>query len=61
MQIKEVKAFRQRLIRAGFKVNYIYRYGSLYDVSVIAPNGERIERCMSVIEMNNTPHLVWFD
>ena len=62
MQNNTVKAFRQRLIRAGFKVKYIYHYrGDLYDICVIDSDYNIIKRKLSLIEMDCIPRVVWFD
>ena len=62
MQANEVKAFRQRLIRAGFDDISIYDNGNgTYTLYCTAPNGVRIiERSLTVLQMNNIPHLVYF-
>lgn len=62
MQPNEVKAFRQRLKRAGFKIEYIYETNrGIYVVRCTSPSGEVIRRELSLVQMNNTPRLVWFD
>ena len=62
MQVNEVKAFRQRLIRAGFKVKYICHYrGDLYDICVIDSNHKIITKRLSVLQMLCIPRVVWFD
>lgn len=62
MQNKKVRAFRQRLVRGGFTDISIYdnAYGR-YTVYCTSPDGEKIRRNMTIVEMNNTPHHVWFD
>ena len=62
MQEKEVRAFRQRLVRGGFTDISIYdnAYGR-YTVYCTSWTGEKIRRNMTIAEMINTPHLVWFD
>ena len=62
MQNDVVKAFRQRLVRAGFTDIHIYVYADdLYNVRCISPSGKRIYRRMSSVDMFCTPRLVWFD
>lgn len=62
MQPNEVKAFRQRLKRAGFEVVYIFcSTPGIYVVRVVSPSGEVIRRELSLTQMNNIPRLVWFD
>lgn len=62
MQPNFVKSFRLRLERAGFKNICIYRFKyGFYSVHCIAPNGVKIERLMSKLDMDNCPHLVYFD
>lgn len=65
MQDNIVKAFRQRLIRAGFTDISIYDlhycYPGYYDVDCISPNGEIIHRRLSLLKMSVIPRLVWFD
>ena len=62
MQRNEVKAFRQRLIRAGFNDVSIYdNCNGTYTLYCTSPNGVRIiERSLSVVQMNNIPRLVYF-
>ncbi len=62
MQRSEVKAFRQRLVRAGFKDICIYeQFLGVYIVSCRSEYGERINKVMTIGQMNNTPRTVWFD
>lgn len=61
MQPNYIKAFRQRLIRAGFDVQYIFMCGSVWDVYVIDPCGKRICRSMTKEEIEATPREVWFE
>lgn len=62
MQRNEIKAFRQRLVRAGFRNIMIYRFGyNSYQVSCISSSGLRINRTMTLYEIINTPCVVWFD
>lgn len=62
MQNNIVKAFRQRLVRAGFQDIGIYDLGNgCYKVCVISSTGEYIRRNMTLLEMHNTPRTVWFD
>ena len=62
MQRNEVKAFRQRLIRAGFKDIFISEnVDGTYYVSCKSPNGYYVKRLhMTVVQMNAIPHLVYF-
>ena len=62
MQNNEVKAFRQRLVRAGFTDICIFDcYNGLYQVYCTFPDGKRINKKMSIEEICNTPRVVWFD
>lgn len=62
MQCNAVKSFRQRLSRNGFTDISIYDCGyGRFSVNCTSPSGERIRRSLTVIQMNNIPHLVWFD
>lgn len=62
MQNNDIKAFRQRLVRGGFTNIRIYHYKfDLYSVYCISSSGEIIDRLMSIFEIRNTPHEVWFD
>lgn len=63
MQCKEVKAFRQRLIRAGFTKVVISYYGQgLYKVFCFPPGSrDFICKYLRVSDMVNIPRLVWFD
>lgn len=64
MQNNEVKAFRQRLIRAGFKdisIKYCYDGSGDYRVSCVSPMGTPIHRRMDILMMRATPRVVWFD
>lgn len=62
MQSNDIKAFRQRLLRAGFRDVSIYdnAYGR-YTVYCTSPIGEKIRRNMTLEEIRNTPRTVWFD
>lgn len=62
MQSNDIKAFRQRLVRAQFTDISIYDNGyGFYTVYCISPKGEKIQRRMSITEIRNTPRIVWFD
>lgn len=62
MENNIVKAFRQRLKRAGFTDISIYsQFNGSYFVSFRDKAGKCDCREMTEIQMNNTPHLVWFD
>lgn len=62
MENNIVKAFRQRLKRGGFTEISIYnQYNGTYRVYFSDRDGNRVSREMTEIQMNNTPHLVWFD
>ncbi|MBO5395391.1 MAG: hypothetical protein J6A97_00755 [Clostridia bacterium] len=62
MQRNEVKAFRQRLVRAGFTDICIYeQFTGDYIVSCRSSTGDRINKVMTIAKMNNTPRVVWFD
>lgn len=62
MQIKEIRAFRQRLVRGGFRDISIFDCGyGFYSVCCTSRYGEKICRRMSLVEINATPHLVWFE
>ena len=62
MQNNTVKAFRQRLVRAGFTDICISNsYRGYYFFSCISPDGVKIERLLTEIEMINIPRTVWFD
>lgn len=63
MQHNDIKAFRQRLIRAGFKDVSIYSnfLESSYSVFCISPNGERIYKKLTLVQIRNIPRTVWFD
>lgn len=57
-----VKAFRQRLKRGGFTDVSIYdQCNGKYTVTFRDINGRYDRREMTEIQMQNTPHLVWFD
>lgn len=62
MQRNEVKAFRQRLIRAGFEDISVYNNcNGTYTVYCTAPDGTKIRLSSVTLEyMNNTPRTVWF-
>lgn len=65
MQINEVKAFRQRLVRGGFFDISIFEradgsytvYCSRYEKNEVVNYREH----MSVERMINTPRVVWFE
>lgn len=61
LQNNIIKAFRQRLFRAGFRDISIYnlRYG-FYSVSCTSPTGESITRRMSLAEIEKSPRRVFF-
>ena len=62
MQRNEIKAFRQRLTRAGFTNIHISSFADdMYYVSCQSSDGDKFIYIMSIVEINNTPHLVWFD
>ena len=62
MQPNEVKAFRQRLKRAGFDIDYIYETKrGTFVVRCTSPFGEVIRRELSLLQMSYIPRLVWFD
>lgn len=62
MENNIVKAFRQRLKRGGFTDISIYnRCKGEYTVSFFDRDGKYDCRVMTEIQMQNTPHLVWFD
>lgn len=63
MQRNEIKAFRQRLVRAGFTKICIDHYGQgLYKVFCIPPDGKGfISKMLRVSDMVNIPRTVWFD
>lgn len=62
MQNKNVKAFRQRLVRAGFVDISIYKnYRGIYYVRCVSPEGKSIQVQLTEIEMNYIPRIVWFD
>ena len=57
-----VKAFRQRLKRGGFTDISIYNQcNGKYTVCFRDSDGKYDSREMTEIQMQNTPHLVWFD
>lgn len=61
MENNIVKAFRQRLKRGGFSDIKIYNhFDGTYSVN-FRYNGKYQRRTMTLIQMQNTPHLVWFD
>lgn len=62
MQRNEVKAFRQRLIRAGFEDISVYdNFDGTYTVYCTAPDGMKIRLPRVTLEyMNATPRTVWF-
>lgn len=55
MQSNVVKAFRQRLIRAGFTSVSIDCYGVFYFVSCVSPDGDCISKHMDEREMISSP------
>ncbi len=55
MQSNIVKAFRQRLIRAGFTSVSIDCYGGFYFVSCVSPDGDRVSKHMDEREMMCSP------
>lgn len=62
MENNIVKAFRQRLKRGGFTDISIYnQYNGKYTVYFRDRDGNRDSREMTEIQMQSTPHLVWFD
>ena len=65
MQINEVKAFRQRLVRAGFFDVWIFnRYDGTYSVECSRlENGmvKYYKRVLTVVEMDALPRVVWFE
>lgn len=65
MQINEVKAFRQRLVRAGFYDVWICnRYDGAYTVECSRfENGivKHYKRVLTVVEMVALPRVVWFE
>lgn len=62
MENNIVKAFRQRLKRAGFTDISIYNeFNGSYRVFFRDKTGKFDGRVMTEIQMKNTPHLVWFD
>ena len=62
MQRNEVKAYRQRLLRAGFTDIFIMDNGNgTYFVSCTAPDGTRIREHRVTIEtMCATPKVIYF-
>lgn len=63
MQSNVVKAFRQRLVRAGFSTISIWeRSDGSYFVDCFAPKTfEKISLVLSEAQMQNIPRTVWFD
>ncbi|MBQ8740614.1 MAG: hypothetical protein IJY79_03585 [Clostridia bacterium] len=62
MENNVVKAFRQRLKRGGFTDISIYdQCNGTYAVHFRNRDGVCDRREMTEIQMQNTPHLVWFD
>lgn len=62
MQANFIKAFRQRLVRAGFTDIRIYDdYNGRYTVWCTDPGGKKIRASMTQGEIENTPKVVWFD
>ena len=62
MENNIVKAFRQRLKRGGFSdISIFGQCNGTYRVYFCDSHGNRDYREMTEIQMQNTPHLVWFD
>lgn len=62
MQVNEIKAFRQRLVRAGFSNIHIYEYKyGLYHVICTKPNGQKVDSIFDLAQIRNIPRLVFFD
>lgn len=63
MQSNVVKAFRQRLVRAGFSCISIWeRSNGSYCVDCMAPfTFENISVVLTEIQMQNIPRTVWFE
>lgn len=62
MQNKVVKAFRQRLVRAGFTDISIYNnYRGTYYVRCVSPEGKAIQVQLTETQLDNIPRVVWFD
>lgn len=61
MQDNRVKAFRQRLVRAGFTDISIFADGNdQYTVYATDRFGLKYRECMSVIRMESLPRITWF-
>lgn len=62
MQCKEVKAFRQRLERAGFTDISIFKeFDGDFIVSCRSKTGDLINKVLTIPQMQNIPRKVWFD
>lgn len=63
MQHNDIKAFRNRLVRAGFKDISIYNNyrNSSYQIYCVSPSGERIRKILTLAQIRNIPRTVWFD
>lgn len=62
MQSNIVKAFRQRLVRAGFTdINIYDNFDGSFSVGCVSPQGERVRRRMFLSQIQNSPRVVWFD
>ncbi|MBE6638692.1 MAG: hypothetical protein E7616_04455 [Ruminococcaceae bacterium] len=62
MQPNFIKAFRQRLVRAGFTDIEIYdNYNGRYSVWCTDLNGNKIRVNMTKEEIVNTPRVIWFE
>lgn len=60
MQSNIVKAFRQRLIRAGFTDVTIFNcYNGSYYVSCFDSKGNFIREVLTEVQMRNRPFCVW--
>ena len=59
MQVNEIKAFRQRLVRAGFTHVHIYKVDPIlyiYRVICNCPTGERIDVFLDIYKIINSLH-----
>lgn len=61
MQCNEIKAFRQRLVRAGFYDISIFETYNGYNLYCYSPDGVLINKDMTIEEIRNTPRVVWFE
>lgn len=62
MQSNVVKAFRQRLVRAGFTDIRIWdNFNGSYDVRCYSPDNILINKRLTEVQMNCIPRVVWFD